>query len=252
MPWNALDTVDLRPEAIDQVGGKAANFGFLRRTIPENAPAPALALSFDLWFDFMAQPAGEGTLRESIASDLTGFAFPPDVARLRPVLEAVRERIKEATFTSEQRVAVLAALRPFAAVESRRIRFRSSTNVEDSEVFSGAGLYDSFSGCLADDTDGDTAGPSHCDPDRRKERGVFRAIKKVYASFYNENAFIERLRHEVEESAVGMAILAHHAFPDEIELANGVATLLIQPMEEGMPRSVEAQVVSKSRSSHRR
>ncbi|NIP95546.1 MAG: hypothetical protein GWO24_19720, partial [Akkermansiaceae bacterium] len=67
----------------------------------------------------------------------------------------------------------------------------------------------------ADDTDGDEIGPSHCDPSKDNERGVFRAMRKVYASFYNLNAFIERLRHGVDESQVGMAILVHYSFPDE-------------------------------------
>ena len=57
------------------------------------------------------------------------------------------------------------------------------------------------------------------------ERGVFRAIQRVYASFYNDNAFLERLRHGVTESEVGMGVLVHHSFPDEEELANGVAAL---------------------------
>ena len=56
-------------------------------------------------------------------------------------------------------------------------------NVEDSEHFTGAGLYDSYSGCLMDDLDGDSTGPSQCDPAEPQERGVFRAIHKVYASF---------------------------------------------------------------------
>ena len=60
---------------------------------------------------------------------------------------------------------------------------------------------------------------------RPNERGVFRAIRKVFASFYNDNAFLERLKHDVNEAQVGMALLVHHSFPDEIELANGVATL---------------------------
>ena len=63
----------------------------------------------------------------------------------------------------------------------------------------------------------------HCDPDQDKERGVFRAIRKVFASFYNLNAFLERLRHGIDENDVGMALLVHHSFPDEDELANGVA-----------------------------
>jgi hypothetical protein len=101
--------------------------------------------------------------------------------------------------------------------------------VEDSESFSGAGLYDSYSGCLLDDLDGDTVGPSACDPTETGERGVFRAIRRVYASFYNDNAYLERLRLGVDEAIVGMAVLVHHSTPDEIELANGVATLKSYP-----------------------
>jgi len=41
--------------------------------------------------------------------------------------------------------------------------------------------------------------PSQCDPSENNECGVFRAIKRVYASFYNDNAFIERLRHGIDE-----------------------------------------------------
>jgi hypothetical protein len=107
----------------------------------------------------------------------------------------------------------------------RKIRFRSSTNVEDSNQFTGAGLYDSYSGCLADDLDSGGSGPCLCDPNEDKERGVFRAIRKVFASFYNDNAYLERLRHDVNEAEVGMALLVHHSFPDEYELANGVAIL---------------------------
>jgi hypothetical protein len=97
--------------------------------------------------------------------------------------------------------------------------------VEDSDQFTGAGLYDSFSGCLADDLDDDDSGPCACDPAESKERGVFRAIRRVFASFYNDNAFLERLKHDVNEAQVGMALLVHHSFPDQIELANGVAAM---------------------------
>lgn len=238
----SLETPALTPADIALVGGKAANFGFLRRVIAGHAPDPAIALTFDLWSDFMAQPFGDGTLAESITRDLGGQTFPPDLSQLRPKLDAIRERIrKQADFSPAQRISILGALEPFA--DDRNVRFRSSTNVEDSTGFSGAGLYDSFSGCIKDDTDADENGPSHCDPERAEERGVFRAIRKVYASFYNENAFIERLRHGVDESQVGMAVLVHYSFPDEIELANGVATLEIQRPEAG-ERAVAAQLVS--------
>jgi hypothetical protein len=219
-------------------GGKAANFGYLRRSIPTNSPE-AIALSFDLWDSFMDQtlPGGK-TLRAEIAERLEGFSYPPaDVNQIKSRLAEIRDLItKTAAFTPAQQQAVQSALGGFNP--ARNIRFRSSTNVEDTERFTGAGLYDSFSGCLADDQDGDTRGPSACDPTENGERGVFRAIQKVYASFYNDNAYLERLRHKVNEAEVGMALLVHHSFPDEFELANGVATV----RRNGS--SVQADIVS--------
>ena len=211
------------PDDIAYVGGKAANFGFLRRVIPANSPE-ARAFTFDLWNAYLDQPLPGGlTLRGEIANRLAGISWPADIAELEATLRGIRELIREESdFTAGQKSAILSGL---SGLDPRRkIRFRSSTNVEDSGVFVGAGLYDSFSGCIADDTDGDDAGPSHCDPSQPKERGVFRALRKVYASFYNLNAFIERLRHGVDEAEVGMAVLVHYSFPDEIEAANGVAT----------------------------
>ena len=69
------------------------------------------------------------------------------------------------------------------------------------------------------------AARTNADPSEPDERGVFRAFQKVYASFYNDDAFLERVRHGVDEARVGMGILVHHSFPDEEEIANGVATL---------------------------
>jgi hypothetical protein len=217
----------LRPADIRYVGGKAANFGLLRRAIPSQAPAPALAFTFDLWDAFLDQPLPGGrTLRATIAEKLAGFTWPPDIPRLRAALDEIRTLIRQtADFSPTQKAAILQALVQAGLDPERKIRFRSSTNVEDSEQFSGAGLYDSYSGCLADDLDGDNAGPSACDPTEPNERGVLRALRRVYASFYNENAFLERLRHGVDEAAVGMAVLVHHSTPDAIELANGVATV---------------------------
>ncbi len=223
----SASTETLTPTDIRFFGGKAANFGLLRRTMPMNSPSPALGLSFDLWDAFLDQPlpGGTTTLRAEIASRLAPFTnYPPDITALKATLAGIRSLITgTASFTPAQRQAITNVLTVFNP--QRKIRFRSSTNVEDSENFTGAGLYDSYSGCLLDDLDGDTAGPSACDPTENNERGVFRAIQRVYASFYNDNAFLERLRHGVDETKVAMGVLVHHSFPDEEELANGVATL---------------------------
>jgi hypothetical protein len=206
---NWLPVDPLTPADICYVGGKAANFGFLRRSLPNDTPTPVIAFTFDLWEAYLAQtlPGGQ-TLRQQIEARLRGYTYPPDVNSLRTNLTAIRALITDtADFNATQRTQIVAALQQ-AGFSGRKIRFRSSTNVEDTDSFNGAGLYDSYSGCLEDDLDGNTTGPSLCDPTEPNERGVFRALRKVYASFYNENAFLERLRFGVVETNVGMAVSA--------------------------------------------
>lgn len=219
------ETQSLSPMDIVYFGGKASNMGILNQSIAEHSPAPAIAISFDLWDQFMERPfrLSESNLSEAISNELMNYAHPPKVDDVHKSLYFVRRWIKETSFSPSLKAQIIAGLSEFDP--SRKIRFRSSTNVEDSDTFSGAGLYDSFSGCLADDLDNDDEGPSHCDPFQENERGVFRAIKRVYASFYNDNAYLERLRHEIDETEVGMSILIHYSFPDENELSNGVLTV---------------------------
>ncbi len=223
----AVDGLDL--SSVAHVGGKAANYSLLRDVIPANSPV-AVALTLDLWTDYLDQVMPGGmTLRAEIDLALGGFSWPPtDIGATLGALSMIRDRIEDDTlFSLAEQSAVLALLTDptFGFDSNAKLRFRSSTNVEDTDQFSGAGLYDSKSGCLADDLDGDTVGPSSCDPDSINEKGVFRAIRKVFASFYNDNAFLERLRHSVDEEQVGMGVLVHHSYPDEFEVANGVATL---------------------------
>jgi hypothetical protein len=172
------------------------------------------------------------TLRQEIAERLASYrSYPPaDMPGFSRDLAAVRGLFTNpqvTEFSEELRVGVLAVLTdPANGLNANAtLRFRSSTNVEDSVDFIGAGLYDSFSGCLADDLDADEDGPCACDPNRKTERDAFDAIRHTLASFYNDNAFLERRRRDVNETQVGMAMVVHSSFPDEIELANGVATL---------------------------
>jgi hypothetical protein len=221
----SASTAALKPADIRFFGGKAANYGLLRQSIPNHSPA-AIAFSFDLWDVFMDQLLpSQQTLRQEIQGRLGQFTeYPPNLPSLKSNLAAIRSLIRnEARFAPEQQTSITHALSVFNP--GKKIRFRSSTNVEDSENFTGAGLYDSYSGCLSDDLDADSQGPSQCDGTWSTERGVFRALQQVYASFYNDNAFLERLRHRVDESKVAMGVLVHHSFPDEEEMANGVASL---------------------------
>ncbi|MED6313522.1 MAG: PEP/pyruvate-binding domain-containing protein, partial [Verrucomicrobiota bacterium] len=211
----------VKPSDMEYVGGKAAKFNLLRKYIPNNSPDPAIAITFDLWDEFIAQRLPNGkSLREEIDERLAKAHESDLQSELEGSLKSIRKLIRDGVFIERQRQSIIAALEPFD--KDRKVRFRSSTNIEDSRHFTGAGLYDSYSGCLLDDLDDDQVGPCACDPTKPKEHGVFRAIKRVYASFYNDNAYLERRRFNVDENEVGMAILVHHSFPDEIELANGV------------------------------
>lgn len=227
-----VDATNLTPDQIKYFGGKASNYGLLRRTIPDNSQR-AMAFSFDLWDAFMSNvnAATGRTLREEIALRLGNFSYPPDMTLARQKLAEVNTLIRKTVkWTDAQRAQILGELiAGFPDVpHDKFLRFRSSSNAEDSQELTGAGLYDSYSGCIADDTDGDNVGPSRADPNEPDEKGVFRAVEKVFASFYNENAWLERLRHGVNEADTGMAILVHQNFPDALEMANGVITFKFQ------------------------
>ena len=172
------------------------------------------------------------TLRQEIALRLAEASN--DAGRNMSVLSRILAGIRRLFETSQ--VTVFAPAIKISLVQAlsdantgfdpyQKLRFRSSTNMEDSDNFTGAGLYDSYSGCLADSFDTDSTGPCWCDPHQPNERDIFRAIRRVFAGFYNDNAYLERQRHQVNENDLGMALLVHHSFPDELELANGVATV---------------------------
>jgi hypothetical protein len=169
------------------------------------------------------------TLRQEIADRLSNYGSPslPQSQELSAVLGGIRALFTDphvTRFNEDLRTGVMAILTdPLYGFDANAmLRFRSSTNVEDSAEYTAAGLFDSFSGCLADDQDGDNRGPCRCDPNSQEECGVFQAIRQTFASFYNDNGYLERRHHDVNEALVGMAMVVHHSFPNE--LANGVAT----------------------------
>jgi hypothetical protein len=244
----SADAATLVPRDINFFGGKASNFGLLRRTIPANSPH-ALAFSFDLWEQFLenVNPESGLKLREEIDQRLSGFTWPPNFAEASVALDDVRKVIRrDVKFTDVQKAAILSALSGAGFQRTRMLRFRSSSNAEDTSQFSGAGLYESFNGCIGDSQDGNDDGPSHCCPDEAEERTVLGAIEKVFASFYNDNAWLERLRYGIPESQVGMAVLVHENARDEDEMANGVATITRRPGFEPGRAEYEFNIVTQA------
>ncbi|HET9957974.1 MAG TPA: PEP/pyruvate-binding domain-containing protein [Polyangiaceae bacterium] len=197
-----LASLDQRSfEDLPAIGGKAAQFAELSRVswcgtagAPENAFAIPVGYSID-HFDRSGARAELQRLREQ-----PGFASDP---RERAAgLAHVRELIESTPLDPELDALLQSAIA--ARLTGKSLRFRSSSNVEDLAGFNGAGLYTSVG---VDDGD--------------LEDGVARAVRRVWASLWNDRAYAERDFYNVDQDAVGMGVLVHEGFPSE--RANGVA-----------------------------
>jgi hypothetical protein len=183
--------------AIPAYGGKASHYAELFAIEGVRVP-DAFAIPVYYYQDHLERSG----IRAMIEAALADEAFQSD-PRIRDVrLRAIRDAIEAAELNPDFVRLLTAKLeRDFPG---GRMRFRSSTNAEDLEGFTGAGLYTSKTG----------------DPNDPM-KPIAAAIKKVWASVWFFRAFEERSYRGIDHLAVGMAILSHRSFPDEY--ANGVA-----------------------------
>ena len=98
---------------------------------------------------------------------------------------------------------------------AQRVRFRSSSNVEDLAGFNGAGLY------LSEGIESDGAVTDLDD-----------AVRTVWASLWNDRAFSEREYYGVDQSQIGMAVLVHPGFPSERANGVGISRSVLDPTSE--------------------
>jgi hypothetical protein len=286
--WNAhrpsvgepqSDLAVTEPRSLDELragdavafGTKAANLGELSSILPEDNRVSGFGLPFSAYAQFMAETGLDAEVDALLADEQVYV----DAAHKRARLEAIRDRIRAAEL-SESLIASLAAAIDAAYGEAgttTRLRFRSSTNAEDLPGVSGAGLYDSRSGCLGDDLDADDVGPSAClneehetylraelarrqdelatYPDRAflheliadlegdlaDEKSAWRAVRRVWASLWNERAFDDREYYGLDHRAVFMGIAVHPSFVGE-ELEAVVVTGLEPDSAEPLYRVV--------------
>ncbi|WP_437533643.1 PEP/pyruvate-binding domain-containing protein [Sorangium sp. So ce726] len=230
-------------------GTKAANLGELSRILPEQNRVDGFAIPFRAYADFME--------RRGFNADVAALLADPrvftDADHKQRRLSELRGRMRAAEHLPELGAALEAAVRQAygAAGLVTRLRFRSSTNAEDLPGLSGAGLYDSRSGCLADDLDSDTLGPSAClspeheaylraelerreielaeHPDRSyllpiiedleqdltEEKSALLAVRRVWASLWNERAFDDRAYYGIDHTKVFMGVAVHPTFVGE-------------------------------------
>ena len=246
---------ELRARDASAFGAKAGNLGELTRVLD----APSRTDGFGIPFSAYARFMEETGLRQNVEALLTDPELRTNLGVKRARLAELRDVIEAAPFPPALAAELEGAIsRVYGAQgNTQYLRFRSSTNVEDKGEFTGAGLYDSKSGCLADDLDGDDAGPSHCltdagraaleadlaarkklleehldyawllpiiddlEGDLTREKPVARAVRKVWASLWNERAFDEREYYGIEHRDAYMGIAVNPTFV--VEQASGVA-----------------------------
>jgi hypothetical protein len=241
-------------------GVKAANLGELHRVLgPENR-VEGFGVPFSAYDDFVTHNGIDAQVDALLADErlLTDRAWRVEQ------LDALRDLFKDGELQPGFFEALEARLREVYgdSAESMFIRFRSSTNAEDLEAFSGAGLYDSKTGCLGDDLDGDDEGPSHCltaehrayieaelavrraeyaanpdhiwldaiiadlEDDLVDEKPVADAVRKVWRSLWNLRAFDEREYYGIDHTEVYMGLAVAPTFVMERQESVAITNLL--------------------------
>lgn len=183
------------------VGCKAANFGELNlyaARIGFKVPESAFAIPFFYYEQHVTGVNAQSKIESLLAKDnrnRSSIAIKKDLEEIQNLI--LNGKVNATLISDVEKMIIESG--PF-----RRMRFRSSTNAEDREGFSGAGIYTSKTGEIGN-----------------PKKPIDGAIREVWASLWSYNAFMEREAFNIDHSTVAMGILVHRSFPDEE--VNGVA-----------------------------
>lgn len=207
-----------RAQGMARFGAKGRNLAWLRQDLDPTLTPRGFVVPVAHYLRFIEMnqwrvDLGDGAALHTFAETLTSWqadpSFQSDAASRREKLLALQAAFKDASCDAQLVADVGQMMIRAFGDASAGGRFRSSSNAEDGAYFNGAGLYDSFTGCYADDTDSDDTGPSACDPSETNERGVCRALRKVWASLWNPKAYDERAFYGIDAGRVAMAVLVN-------------------------------------------
>ena len=180
-----------RAASVIAYGAKSANLGeVMRARLPGVAVPPGFTIPFHFYDQF---------LRENRLDDFITFLrddqrFVHDPAYRRERLTALRERFKQGKVSAGLRGEVMR--RVSNEFRDKGLFVRSSSNTEDLPNFSGAGLYDTV-------------------PNVRGEEPLMEAIKTVWASLWNFEAYEARERAGIDHAKVFMAVLLQEGINSE-------------------------------------
>lgn len=172
-------------------GGKSANLGELINSRLRGIVVPN---GFTLPFFYYDQFIRENNLENSIYEMMNDQRFVHDPGYRRERLTAMRQRIQHGRLNEHLRAEV--ARRAGLEFAGKGLFVRSSSNSEDLPNFSGAGLYTTV-------------------PNVRGEEQLIEAIKTVWASLWNFEAYEARERAGVDHSKIYMAVLIQEGINSE-------------------------------------
>jgi len=172
-------------------GGKSANLG---EVMFARLPGIVVPDGFTIPFHYYDEFINRNKLDEVIFGLLNDQKFVHDPAYRREKLVQLRQQIESAEFDPSLRQKVLQKVaREYAG---KGLFVRSSSNSEDLPNFSGAGLYTTV-------------------PNVRGDQELIDAIRKVWASLWNFEAYEARERAGVDHSKIFMAVLLQEGINSE-------------------------------------
>jgi len=178
-----IDLRRQRARMADAYGAKSANLGEVANARLRGITVPN---GFTLPIYYYDQFIKENELEQPLFAMMEDQKFVHDPAYRRERLSEMRARIQGGKMNEALRAAVLQRVR--AEYQGKGLFVRSSTNAEDLPNFNGAGLYSTV-------------------PNVRDEEKLIEAIKIVWASIWNFEAYEARERAGIDHSKVYAAVL---------------------------------------------
>ena len=182
---------DQRAASVIAYGAKSANLGELTHAHPPGFLVPS---GFTIPFFYYDQFLKENKLDDAIYTMMNDQKFVHDPSYRRAYLTRMRENFQKGTVNTELRAEMLRRLH--AEFPGKGVFARSSTNSEDLPNFNGAGLYTTV-------------------PNVRGDEQLVEAIKTVWASVWNFEAYEARERAGIDHAKIYMAVLIQEGINSE-------------------------------------
>lgn len=186
-----LSLAQQRARSSVSFGSKSANLGEVMNARLRGIIVPN---GFTIPFHYYNQFLTANKLDDAIYSMLNDQKFVHDPAYRRQQLTSLRQRIQQGRF--DDKLAAQLVKRVRREFPGKGLFVRSSSNTEDLPNFSGAGLYTTV-------------------PNVKDERQLIEAIKTVWASLWNFEAYEGRERAVIDHSKVHMAVLLQEGINSE-------------------------------------